>query len=233
VLRNGLGHYEAALGPAQSASAQDELMLSAWALPELVEAAARSGRTELAAGALERLTERTQAAGTDLALGIEARSRALLSDGEPAERLYREAIQRLGGTRTRTALVRVHLLYGEWLRREKRRADARAQLRTAYEGLTAMGLEAFAGRARRELVATGETVRKRTVATRYDLTAQEVQIARLAGDGLTNPEIGAQLFLSARTVEWHLRKVFSKLGVSSRRELGGALADLASPAPAS
>ena len=232
VLYNGLGHYQAALDPAQSASAQDELMYSVWSLPELVEAAARCGKTELAADALARLCERTQAAGTELALGIEARSRALLADGEPAERLYSEAIQRLGGTRMRPALARAHLLYGEWLRREKRRADAREHLRTAYEGLTAMGMEAFAERARGELVATGETVHKRTVQMRYELTAQEGQIARLAGDGLTNPEIGAQLFLSARTVEWHLRKVFSKLGISSRRELGRALADLAPPARA-
>ena len=233
VLHNGLGHYQAALDAAQSASAQDELMLSVWSLPELVEAAARCGRTELAADALERLCERTQAAGTELALGIEACSRALLSDGEPAERLYREAIQRLGGTRMRPALARAHLLYGEWLRRENRRGDAREQLRTAYEGLTAMGMEAFAERARRELLATGETVHKRTVQARYELTAQEVQIARLAGDGLSNPEIAAQLFLSTRTVEWHLRKVFSKLGISSRRELGRALADLTRPAAAS
>jgi DNA-binding CsgD family transcriptional regulator len=233
VLYNGLGHYQAALDPAQSASAQDELMLSAWSLPELVEASARCGRTELAADALERLSERTRAAGTEVALGIEARSRALLSGGEPAERLYREAIQRLGGTRMRPALARAHLLYGEWLRRDNRRGDARERLRAAYDGFTAMGMQAFAERARRELVATGETVRKRTVQTRYELTAQEVQIARLAGDGLSNPEIGAQLFLSARTVEWHLRKVFSKLGISSRRELGRALADLAPPAHAS
>jgi DNA-binding CsgD family transcriptional regulator len=233
VLNNGLGHYQAALDPAQSASAQDELMLSVWSLPELVEAAARCGRAELAADALERLCERTRAAGTEVALGIEARSRALLSDGEPAERLYREAIQRLGGTRMRPALARAHLLYGEWLRRDNRRGDAREQLRTAYDGFTMMGMEAFAERARRELVATGETVRKRTVQTRYELTAQEVQIARLAGDGFSNPEIGAQLFLSTRTVEWHLRKVFGKLGISSRRELGRALADLAPPAHAS
>ena len=233
VLHNGLGHYQAALDAAQSASAQDELMLSVWSLPELVEAAARCGRTELAADALGRLCERTQAAGTEVALGIEACSRALLSAGEPAERLYREAIQRLGGTRMRPALARAHLLYGEWLRRENRRGDARDQLRTAYEGLTAMGMEAFAERARRELLATGETVHKRTVQARYELTAQEVQIARLAGDGLSNPEIAAQLFLSTRTVEWHLRKVFSKLGISSRRELGRALADLTRPAAAS
>jgi DNA-binding CsgD family transcriptional regulator len=223
VLHNGLGHYQAALDPAQSASAQDELMLSVWSLPEVVEAAARCGRTDLAADALERLCERTQAAGTELALGIEARSRALLSDGEPAERLYCEAIHRLGGTRMRPALVRAHLLYGEWLRREKRRADARNQLRTAYEGLTAMGMEAFAARSRRELLATGETVRKRTVQASHEFTAQEVQIARLAAEGLSNLEIGAQLFLSPRTVQYHLAKVFTKLGVGSRRQLLRAL----------
>jgi DNA-binding CsgD family transcriptional regulator len=232
VLYNGLGRYQAALDPAQSASAQDELMYAVWSLPELVEAAARCGRTEVAADALERLSERTQAAGTELALGIEAQSRAMLSDGEPAGRLYREAIQRLGGTRMRSALVRAHLLYGEWLRRQNRRGDAREQLRMAYDGLTAMGMEAFADRARRELLATGETVHRRTVEARYELTAQEVQIARLASDGLSNPEIAAQLFLSTRTVEWHLRKVFSKLGISSRRALGRALADLARPAAA-
>jgi len=232
VLHNGLGHYQAALDPAQSASEQDELMFSVWSLPELVEAAARCGETELAGDALARLCERTQAARTELALGIEARCRALVADGEPAERCYREAIQRLAGTRVRPALARAHLLYGEWLRREKRRGEARERLRTAYEGLAAMGMEAFAERARGELVATGETVHKRTVQARYELTAQEVQIARLAGDGLTNPEIGSQLFLSARTIEWHLRKVFSKLGISSRRELGRTLADLAPSARA-
>ena len=233
VLHNGLGHYQAALDSAQSAGAQDELMLSVWALPELVEAAIRCGRTGLAADALERLSERTQAAGTELAAGIEARSRALLSDGEPAEHLYLEAIQRLSETRMRPALARAHLLYGEWLRREKRRGNAREQLRTAYEGLTAMGMEAFAERARHELAATGETVHRRAVQARYELTAQEVQIAWLASDGLTNPDIGSQLFLSARTVEWHLRKVFSKLGITSRRELGRALADLTPPVSAS
>jgi DNA-binding CsgD family transcriptional regulator len=233
VLHNGLGHYQAALDPAQSASGQDELMLPVWSLPELVEAAVRCGRTELAADALERLCERTQAAGTEVALGIEACSRALLRDGEAAERLYREAIQRLGGTRMRPALVRAQLLYGEWLRRENRRGDAREQLRFAYDGLTAMGMEAFAERARRELLATGETVHKRTVHARYELTAQEVQIARLASDGLSNSEIAAQLFLSTRTIEWHLRKVFGKLGIGSRRELGRALADLTPPAVAS
>lgn len=206
-------------------------MLSVWSLPELIEAAAHCGRTELAADALERLSERTQAAGTGLALGIEARSRALLSDGEPAECRYREAIQRLAGTRLRPVLARTRLVYGEWLRREKRRADAREQLRIAYEEFTAIGMQAFAERTRRELVTTGETVHKRTVEARYEFTRQEVQVARLAADGLTNPEIGAQLFLSARTVEWHLHKAFGKLGISSRRELDRALLDIAAPAP--
>ena len=177
-------------------------------------------------GALNRLAETTRAAGTDWALGIQARSRALLSDGESAERLYREAIERLGRTRVRVELARAHLLYGEWLRRESRRVDAREQLRTAHQMLTAMGIEGFAERARRELLSTGETVRKYTAETARELTAQEAQIARLAGDGHTNPEIGVQLFISARTVEWHLRKVFTKLGVSSRKELRRLLPDL-------
>ena len=177
-----------------------------WALPELVEAAARTGDTEVAADALERLAETTQAGGTDFGLGIEARCRALLSDGAAAEDQYREAIDRLGRTRLRPELARAHLLYGEWLRREGRRLDAREQLRTAHDMLAAIGMEAFAERARRELIATGETVRKRSVETLTTLTAQEAHIARLAGDGRTNPEIGAQLFLSARTVEWHLRQ---------------------------
>jgi ATP/maltotriose-dependent transcriptional regulator MalT len=193
------------------------------ALPELVEAAARAGDGEVAHNALERLTETTQPAGTDFALGIEARSRALLSDGETAQRLYRKAIDRLGRTPLRPELARAHLLYGEWLRRESRRVDARAQLRAAHDQFTSIGMEAFAERARKELLATGEVVRKRTVETRDDLTAQERQIAELARDGLSNPEIGARLFLSPRTVEWHLRKVFGKLGIRSRYELAGAL----------
>jgi DNA-binding CsgD family transcriptional regulator len=225
VLHNGLGHYEAAFGPAQSASEQDELMVSVWSLPELVEAATRSGRAELAATAVERLSERTQAAGTELALGLEARSRALLSEGMPTDGLYREAVERLDRCGVALELARARLLYGEWLRREKRRIDAREQLRAAHETFASMGAEAFAGRAGRELRATGETVRKRTVETRDELTTQEAQIARLASDGRTNPEIGAQLFISPRTVEWHLHKVFAKLDIRSRKDLRGALPD--------
>jgi ATP/maltotriose-dependent transcriptional regulator MalT len=167
----------------------------------------------------------TGAAGTDWALGIQARSQALLSDGEHAERLYLEAIERLGRTRIRAELGRAHLLYGEWLRRQGRRRDAREQLRTAHQLLDAMGLAGFAERARKELVATGETVRKRTIETAHALTAQEEQIATLARNGRSNPEISTQLFISPRTVEWHLRKVFTKLGISSRRELHAALPD--------
>jgi ATP/maltotriose-dependent transcriptional regulator MalT len=173
----------------------------------------------MAAGALQRLAEATQPGDNDLALGVEARCRALLSDGEAAERRYREAIDRLGRTQLRPDLARAHLLYGEWLRRQNRRVDARQQLRTAYDMLTAIGMAAFAERARRELVATGEKVRVRTEETSDQLTEQEALIARLARDGLSNAEIGAQLFISTRTVEWHLRKVFAKLGVSSRRHL--------------
>jgi DNA-binding CsgD family transcriptional regulator len=156
-------------------------------------------------------------------LGIEARVRALLSKGDAADALYRESITRLGRTRVRVELARGHLLYGEWLRRERRRLDAREQLRTAHAMLTTMGIDAFADRARRELLATGETVRKRTVETRDDLTAQEIQIALLARDGLSNPEIGVRLFISPRTVKYHLRKVFIKLDISSRNELERAL----------
>ncbi len=220
---NGLGNYEAALRAAQSASARDEQVVSTHLLPELVEAAARCGQSEAAAGGFERLTERTQAAGTELALGIEARSRALLSEGAVADGLYREAVDRLGRCRLAPERARAHLLYGEWLRGEGRRIDAREQLRTAHDMLAAMGMVAFAERARHELVATGEKAPKRTAETRDDLTTQEAQIAQLARAGHSNPEIGAQLFLSPRTVEWHLRKVFSKLDISSRKELGAAL----------
>jgi DNA-binding CsgD family transcriptional regulator len=181
------------------------------------------GALEEAAAAHAILEERTRAAGTDWALGIQARSRALLSDGQAADSLYREAIQRLERSRAAVHLARSQLVYGEWLRRNNRRVDAREQLRVAYESFSRMGAEAFAERARRELLATGETVRKRTVEAPDVLTAQEAQIARLAAGGHTNPEIGGQLFISPRTVEYHLRKVFTKLGISSRRELRGAL----------
>jgi len=230
ILNNGLGHYDDALAAAQYASQETPaLYMSMWALPELVEAAARCGNSQLAAEALERLAETTRPGGTDFGLGIEARSRALVSEDAAAEELYREAIDRLGRTKLRPELARAHLLYGEWLRREGRRTDAREQLREAYEMLTAMGVEGFAGRARRELLATGENVRKRRVETTGDLTAQEAQIARLARDGLSNPEISTQLFLSPRTIEWHLRKVFVKLGISSRKQLRGALPDAGRP----
>jgi DNA-binding CsgD family transcriptional regulator len=224
ILFNGVGRYEQALAVAQQASDDTpELFLSAWALPELIEAATRSGEPHVGARALDRLTEATAAAGTDWGLGIEARSRALLSEGEAAEDSYREAIDRLSRTRLRPELARAHLLYGEWLRRQNRRVDARKRLRIAHDMLAAMGMEAFAERARHELLATGEKVRQRPDDTHDELTPQEAHIARLARAGRTNPEIGAQLFISARTVEWHLRKVFTKLGISSRKALHDAL----------
>ena len=197
------------------------------ALPDaLIEAAARTGTLERASNALRRLSEATTAAATDWALGIQARSRALLSGAEHAEHLYLEAIERLGRTRIRAELARAHLLYGEWLRRQGRRRDAREQLRTAHQMLDTMGIAGFAERARTELLATGETARKRTIGTVDDLTAQETHIARLACNGRSNPEISTELFLSPRTVEWHLRKIFTKLGISSRKELCAALPDL-------
>jgi DNA-binding NarL/FixJ family response regulator len=224
-LCNGLGRYEEALASAQKASndSPEEIFVSAWAAPELVEAATRSDSQEVAQIAFERIVAATAVARTDSARGIEARCRALISEGATAERLYQEAIERLGRSLLRPELARAHLLYGEWLRREGRRVDARGHLRAAYDQLSSIGMEAFAERARGELLATGETVRKRTAETRDELTAQERQIARLARDGLSNPEIGARLFLSPRTVEWHLRKVFTKLGIRSRRELTDAL----------
>jgi DNA-binding CsgD family transcriptional regulator len=227
VLNNGLGRYDQALTAAEQGSEYpSELGLATWSMAELIEAAARTGAPDRAARAMARLSEIATASGTDWALGIEARCRALRSDGEPAERLYLEAIRRLGRTRIRAELARAHLLYGEWQRRQNRRIDAREQLRVAYQMLTAMGFEGFAERARRELLATGETVRKRTVETASEFTAQEAQIARLAGDGHTNTEIGIRLFISGRTVEWHLHKIFAKLGISSRKELREALPEL-------
>jgi DNA-binding CsgD family transcriptional regulator len=226
VLMNGLGRYEEALAAAVAASDDTpELFVATWALSELIEAASRTGNTELAARALNRLSEQTRGSDSEWALGIEARSRALLSDGEAAERLYREAIDSLGRTRLRPELARGRLLYGEWLRRANRRADAREQLRGAHDAFVSMDAEAFAGRARHELLATGAKVRRRLDETRDELTPQEEHIARLARDGRTNPQIGAELYLSPRTVEWHLNKVFTKLGISSRRGLQGALPD--------
>jgi DNA-binding CsgD family transcriptional regulator len=230
ILYNGLGRYEEALATARQASNDSpELFVSDWALAELVEAAARTGNTGLAAEAAERFVEVTSATEADWALGVAARSQALASEGEPAEALYLEAISRLGRTPLRPELARAYLVYGEWLRRGGRRVDARAQLRTAHGMLTSIGMEAFAERARRELIATGEKVRKRGPEMRDELTPQEEQIARLARDGLSNPKIGAQLFLSPRTVEWHMRHVFTKLGVRSRREIQAALPRFQSP----
>ncbi|MBV9685271.1 MAG: hypothetical protein JO046_25990, partial [Solirubrobacterales bacterium] len=223
LLYNGLGRYAEALSAAQTACEYDDLGVLAWALIELIEAAARSGRHEIGSAALARLAESTRAGATDWALGVEARSRALLCEDDAAEDLYREAIDRLGRTRVRSELARAHLVYGEWLRRTGRRADAREQLRTAHEMLSRIGANGFAQRARRELLATGEKVRKRREDTRDELTPQEAQIARLARGGLSNDEIGAELFLSPRTVEWHLRHVFAKLGIASRKELRRAL----------
>jgi DNA-binding CsgD family transcriptional regulator len=223
VLQNGLGHYEAALDAASGASAPEELSIGPWALAELIEAAVRTGETDVAADAFERLVERTQAAGTDVAAGLEARSRALLLHGAAADAAYREASDVLGRTTMRMLLARAQLVYGEWLRRESRRTDSRAPLEAAHELFTRVGADGFAERAARELQATGATPRRRTDDTRSQLTAQEAQIAELARDGHTNPEIGAMLYLSPRTVEWHLRHVFQKLEIRSRRQLRVAL----------
>jgi DNA-binding CsgD family transcriptional regulator len=227
VLNNGIGDYRAAMAAAVRATEPHppNIGISAWAAVELVEAAARCGELDIAARALGWLTEMTSASGTDWALGIQARSEALLSEGADAETLYAEATERLGRTRMRTELARAHLLSGEWLRRERRHTEARAQLRTAYGMLDAMGMEAFAQRAHREFRAAGGTTRKREAGSSgQQLTAQEDQVARLARDGLTNPEIGARLYISARTVQYHLRKVFAKLGISSRSQLDRVLA---------
>ncbi|MEU8001189.1 AAA family ATPase [Catellatospora sp. NPDC049111] len=230
VLDNSLGRYSSAQAAAERATTGDVFVARSWALTELVEAAARAGQPEAATQALAQLTERTQASGTQWALGIEARSRALLSEGPAAEQLYREAIDRLAACRMNAHLARAHLVYGEWLRRENRRADAREHLRRAHEMFSVMGAEAFAERTRNELQAAGETVRKRTAESVLDLTPQESLIASLARDGRTNSEIGAELFISPRTVEWHLRKVFTKLAINSRRELREATIDAAEPA---
>jgi DNA-binding CsgD family transcriptional regulator len=225
ALNNGLGNYGKAVAAAQRAcSYDDDLGSLLWVTAELIEAAARTGMTGTAASAYDRLEEMTSASDTDWGLGIRARSCALLSEGETAERLYRESIARLSKTRLRVDLARAHLLYGEWLRRDRRPSEAREQLRTAHGMLEAMGVAAFAERARSELRAAGGTVRKRTAAARHEeLTAQEAQIARLARDGLSNPEIGTRLFISARTVQYHLRKVFTKLGITSRTQLDSVL----------
>jgi DNA-binding CsgD family transcriptional regulator len=224
VLCNGLGRYDEALAAAKRACKHDNLGLFGWGLIELIEAAARSGDQRLAATALERLSERTRPSRTEWAAGIEARSRALLTDGRSADDLYLEAIDRLERCRIVVHLARAHLVYGEWLRREGRRLAAREQLRTAYEMLTSMGASAFAARAERELRATGEHARKRTVDTQIQLTGQEEQIAQLASTGSSNAEIAAQLFISPRTVEYHLHKVFTKVGIRSRNQLATALA---------
>ena len=221
VLYNGLGRYEDAVVAAQRACAQEDLGLFSWAQFELVEAGARSGARAVATDALRHLEERTRSGGTDWERGVWARSAALLSDGNAAEALYREAIERFDRGRVAVQVARTQLVYGEWLRRKNRRVDAREQLRAAHHGFSGIAAEAFAERARRELLATGETARSRTDDTRDMLTPQEAQIARLARDGLSNPDIGAQLFISPRTVQYHLHKVFMKLDITSRNQLGG------------
>jgi len=220
---NGLGRYQDAFDAAQSACDHGNQALLTWALVELIEAASRSDRPECARAALEHLEECAPACGNDWAIGLVARSKALLAEGEEAEALFQQAIEQFDLARIVVHLGRAHLVYGEWLRRANRRIDAREQLRKAYEILSDLGATAFAARAQGELLATCETVRKRSVETFGQLTAQETQIACLARDGYTNPEIGARLFISSRTVEWHLRKVFTKLGISSRRALRDAL----------
>jgi DNA-binding CsgD family transcriptional regulator len=228
VLYNGLGRHDAARDAAREAFEHDLVGHGPFLVPELAEAASRTGDTALLESAVEWFSERTRVVSSEWVLGIEARVGALLSEGEAAERLYRDSIARLSGTRVRLDLARTHLLYGEWLRRERRRLDAREQLRTALEMFTSRGTDAFATRAERELLATGERVRKRTVETRQDLTAQEVQVARLARDGLSNAEIGQRLFISQHTAAYHLRKVFSKLDITSRNQLARALPEGAS-----
>jgi DNA-binding CsgD family transcriptional regulator len=220
VLYNGLGRYEDAVRPAQQASEEwPEQALSAWALVELIEASIRCGKLRVAADAMQQLASATEGSDSEWGRGVEARSRALLSTGKIADGLYREAVQRLSCTQLRPELARAHLLHGEWLRRQNRPKDAREQLRTAYDMFASMGAAAFTDRARRELLATGEKVRKRRDETTHDLTPQEDQIARLAAQGETSRDIAGRLFISANTVDYHLKKIYRKLGVSSRREL--------------
>ena len=224
VLHNGLGQYEQALAAAEQGSGYPpELGFGNWCLVELIEAAVRSGEPSRAEDASGAASQRHRPERHKWALGVAARSRRSLADDEGAEPLYIEAIDRLGRSRGAVALARARLIYGEWLRRKGRRSDARDQLRRARELLVSIGAEAFAERARRELLATGEKVRKRDVTTRDDLTPQETQIAQLAAEGLSNPEIGERLFISPRTVEYHLRKVYSKLNINSRNKLRGVL----------
>jgi DNA-binding CsgD family transcriptional regulator len=230
VLHNGFGDYPEAMAAAELALYHQEYPdvrypgIANWAAAELIEAAVHNGMTETATVALRWLSEMTAASGTEWALGVEKRSRALMTEGENAERLYQAAIMHFRRSRVRTELARAHLIYGEWLLGERRRIDAREQLQTAHHMLETMGMAAFAERARRELVAIGATAGKRTAITStVELTAQETQIARMARDGLSNPEIGARLFISAKTVQYHLRKVFAKLGITSRSQLDRVL----------
>jgi DNA-binding CsgD family transcriptional regulator len=231
LLHNGLGRYPEAMRAAQQALYYQEYPgmhypgIANWAAAELVEASVRSGMTEIAADTFRWIAEMTSASGTSWALGVEARSRALVTGGDAAEGLYQDSIMHLDRSRVRAELARAHLLYGEWLRRRRRRVEAREQLRTAHDMLEAMGMDAFADRAGRELRATGETARKRTAAAARDeeLTGQEAHIARLAREGLSNPEIGTRLFISARTVQYHLGNVFAKLGIASRSQLSHVL----------
>ncbi|CQD23070.1 transcriptional regulator [Mycolicibacterium conceptionense] len=219
VLYNGLGRYDEALAAAQQACEYHDLGFYGWCLLELTEAAVRVGKMDVAQEAVRRLEAGAGSSGTDWGLGLLAAARAIVADDTEADVQFKKSIERLSRTRIGVQLARTHLRYGEWLRRQKQRTSAREHLNTAYDMFTKMGAHAFAERARRELIATGEKVRKEPLASGDELTAQEAQIAQLARDGLTNQEIGAQLFISTHTVEWHLRKVFVKLGVRSRRQL--------------
>nr|WP_221377202.1 helix-turn-helix transcriptional regulator [Actinoplanes polyasparticus] len=224
ILNNSVGRYPEAMAAARPADPKaPALLISTWMLPERIEAAVRCGERDVAAAALAELESTANPGQHGWGRGIAARSRALLSDGDEADGFFREAIEQLGRARVRGELARAELLYGEWLRRENRRGEAREHLRTAHDMFAAMSADGFAERARLELLATGEHVRRRQAGSRAELTPQELHIARLARDGRTNTEIAGELYLSARTVEWHLRKVFTKLGISLRRGLKGAL----------